>query len=81
MPKLQSMKNTELIVDTFAVTVGVASSVMMAWVFYNEAFRHLGVVMIEPNIDIAAGELIIAVFGTVALFGGFLWRARKRYSS
>jgi len=37
--------------------------------------------MIEPNIDIAAGELIIAVFGVVALFSGFLWRARKRYSS
>lgn len=49
----------------FGQVIGVASTIFMVWVFYNESLRGLGVLYYEPNQALAGIELAMATVGLV----------------
>lgn len=62
----------------YAMVVGVASSVMMVWVFLNEAFFGMGVLYYEPTLWIAVAEFFMSVSGTALLFAFMLSYLSRR---
>lgn len=59
------MKHKLEIATVFGQVIGVASTIFMVWVFYNESFNGLGVLYYEPNRALAGFELLLAGAGLI----------------
>ncbi len=61
----------------FSVATGLASMIFMAWAFYVETMGE-GVLFVEPNRVLAAGELATVATGMMALIILFLRALSRR---
>jgi hypothetical protein len=61
-------QHLKLLTQIWGVSVGLASSIIMAYIFINEGFYHRGVLLIEPDVPLARLELVTVLVGIIFLF-------------